>query len=108
MIINEPSWAGREALSHPLHRQEEDWEPQGHPTVSITLPNDSYRYLGRVRARTCTRTPETTRRVKSWRSSVVYVSQTEAGSRSKKWRNQRVGEIITLSTSVKASVEAAR
>lgn len=41
MIINEPSWAGREALSHFFHRQEEDWEPQGHPTVSITLPNDS-------------------------------------------------------------------
>lgn len=41
MIINEPSWVGREALSHPLHRQEEDWEPQGHPTVSITLPNNS-------------------------------------------------------------------
>lgn len=40
MIINEPSWVGREALSYPLHRQEEDWEPQGHPTVSITLPND--------------------------------------------------------------------
>lgn len=41
MIINEPSRVGREALSHPLHRQEEDWEPQGHPTVSISLPNDS-------------------------------------------------------------------
>lgn len=41
MIINEPSWVGWEVLSHPLHRQEEDWEPQGHPSVSITLPNDS-------------------------------------------------------------------
>ena len=40
MIINEPSWIGREALSHPFHRQEEDWEPQGHPSVSIILPND--------------------------------------------------------------------
>lgn len=52
MIINEPSWVEWEALSHLFYWQEEDWEPQGHSTVSITLPNDSSCSLSCMRSHT--------------------------------------------------------